>query len=529
MKVALAQLNFTVGDIEGNQEKIINAIIAARDHKQADLVLFPELALSGYPPEDYLLRSDFISACDNALQRITQATQRITVILGHPHREKNGLYNAASVLQNQRSLGIYHKQCLPNYGVFDEKRYFTEGKIPFVIPLNGLQVGLLICEDLWEPEPIQATIQAGANLIISLNASPFDHNKSSQRQAHIAAHARNNNIPIIYMQSIGGQDELVFDGGSFAVNRSGEIYHQSPYFTESLTTLDTKQTTPGPSTPPRTFESQCYQALVLGLRDYIQKNGLTEGLIGLSGGIDSALTLCIAVDALGAEHVEAILLPSRYTSSMSLETATTLAENLQVTYQTLSIEPSLRTLFEILQLDPKDTSITHQNLQARCRGLLLMAHSNRSNKLVLSTSNKSELAMGYTTLYGDMIGALGVLKDLYKTEVYRLARYRNQLSPVIPKHILTRAPSAELAPDQTDQDSLPPYELLDPILKAYLEDQATVETLAADHPATLVQQVLTQLHHNEYKRRQAPIGIRITQRAFGRDWRYPITKKYNDA
>ena len=527
MKIALAQLNFTVGDIKGNQQKIIDAIATAYDKEQAQLILFPELALCGYPPEDCLLQPDFLRQCDDALQAITLATNNITVILGHPHYENGCLYNAASVLQNQQSIGIYHKQLLPNYGVFDEKRYFTEGKTSCIIPLEDLKLGILICEDLWDPKPIKSTIEAGATLIVSLHASPFDYKKSLQRQELITSHAREHKTPIIYMQSIGGQDELIFDGGSFSVNATGNIFHQSPYFRETLTTLDTKQTTPNQSIPTLSFEEQCYQALVLGVRDYVQKNKFRDILIGLSGGIDSALTLCVAVDALGPEQVEAILLPSRYTSSMSIEDATNLAKALQVNYQQLSIEPTMQALLETLQLDPNDHSITHQNLQARSRGLLLMALSNQSNKLVLSTSNKSELAMGYTTLYGDMVGAFGVLKDIYKTDVYRLAAYRNQQSSVIPERILTRAPSAELAPDQTDQECLPPYDLLDTILKAYLEENATPKAIIeAGAPASTVYKVLQTLHRNEYKRHQAAPGIRTTQRAFGRDWRYPITLAY---
>lgn len=531
-KIALAQVNFFVGDIDGNTDKMIYYAQQARLEK-AQLIIFSELSLSGYPPEDLLFRQYFHQKIKASLQRLIAASNDIDIILGTPWLENNIIQNAVFYLSEGKILGYYAKQCLPNYGIFDEKRYFTPGNKPCVIQRQGLAMGLVICEDLWLEGPAAQAHAAGANCLISINASPYDHYKPAQRLDILRQRQVEAPIPIIYVQSVGAQDECVFDGGSLVLDEKGKIILEAPHFTEGLfyvehqgqkfISLEKKNATV-------TEESLIYDALRLGVLDYAEKNHFHGALVGLSGGIDSALTLTIACDALGSEHVEAILLPSRHTSEESMALALEQVNLLHVKHTILSIEPTyealLRTLGDHLSRD--ETDLPHQNLQARARGILLMALSNQTGKILLTTGNKSEMAVGYATLYGDMAGGFAVLKDVYKTWVYRLAHYRNQKKRAIPEKVITRAPSAELAPGQTDQDSLPPYDILDRILEAYIEDEKSIADIAASGFASLedIERVIKLLYRAEYKRRQSAPGIKITTRAFGRERRYPISQGF---
>ncbi len=532
LRVVLAQLNFTVGDIANNQRRIVDAIVHARDVARADLIVFPELAICGYPAEDLLLRDDFIAACAESLAAISAHCHGISVIVSYPQRQRRLLYNAAVLLQDGAVQQSYHKQCLPNYGVFDEQRYFAAGQTACVFNINGIAIGLLICEDLWHPQPIAATVAAGATLIISLHASPFDQAKPALRLHTIQQRARAHHVPIVYVHHVGGQDELVFDGGSMVIDKRGTLRHLSPHFSSHLATVDidmAHDTIAGSVAPTPSDNALLYNALCCGTHDYVQKNGFHNVLLGLSGGLDSALTLAVAVDALGAAQVEAIMLPSRYTSAVSLEDAATLAATLGVKYRVLSIEPIFHVLLQSLDASLQQPlhSITTQNLQARCRMLLLMALSNQTGSLLLNTSNKSEVAVGYSTLYGDMSGAFAVLKDVYKTQVIALAHYRNGTSNVIPERTLTRPPSAELAEAQLDTDNLPTYAELDAILERYIEHDQSVDTIvAAGFAAHSVAQVIALVQRSEYKRHQAPPGVRVSRRAFGKDRRYPITSGF---
>ncbi len=531
--IALAQLDMTVGDIEGNTQKIIHYAHEARDRLHADLVVFPELAICGYPPEDLLFRDDFHQAIEAALQTILTAVNDIDIIVGHPLKTPRGIFNAASYIRQGKIIATYSKQELPNYGVFDEKRYFTAGTQATLVEFHGFNIALTICEDLWHEKVTKQAKQAGADLIISINASPFDREKIALRQATIKQHISTYHIPTLYVATVGGQDDLVFDGGSFAMNAHGQIMLQAPYFKEALVSVSLdKHGEPYlgeiESTPDA--DAAMYQALVLAVKDYARKNGFTSALLGLSGGIDSALVACIAADALGAANVHARLLPSRYTANMSNEDSVELCQNLGIPYSEISIEPTFQAFTASLSKEfqglPPD--ITEENLQARCRGTLLMAISNKKGSLLLATSNKSETAVGYATLYGDMAGGFSVIKDIYKTEVYRLAAYRNQLSPVIPLRIIERAPSAELAPDQKDEDSLPPYSVLDPLLKAFLEQDASLQDLVAQgFDEATVRRVLKMISRSEYKRQQAAPGPKISVRAFHKERRYPISCKFN--
>jgi NAD+ synthase (glutamine-hydrolysing) len=532
LRVVMAQLNLRVGDVHGNVERIIAAANEAREQWQADLVLFPELSLCGYPPEDLLLRSSMQRRIEQGLQRLLDEVRGIYLVVGYPWLEDGQRFNACAVIADGELLGRYYKQHLPNYRVFDEKRYFAAGSHPCVVEIKGVPVGLSICEDIWFPEPMRQAREAGARLLLSLNASPFHLGKQVEREEVLALRAREGGMPIIYVNQVGGQDELVFDGGSCVFDGTGELRQRTPAFGEGLYPLDLL--VEGLRVSPRLascaalpeLEAGVYQALVLGVRDYVQKNGFKGALLGLSGGIDSALTLAIAVDALGAERVEAVMMPYRYTAQMSLEDAEAEAAALGVSYRVLPIGPmveafsaGLAPLFEGLARDT-----TEENLQARCRGTLLMAISNKKGSLVLTTGNKSEMAVGYATLYGDMAGGFDVLKDVPKTLVFRLCEYRNSLGRVIPQRVIERPPSAELAPDQKDQDSLPPYPLLDEILRLYVEYDLSANAIIAEgFPAETVNRVLRLVDINEYKRRQSAVGPRITQRGFGRDRRYPIT------
>ena len=533
MKIAIAQINCTVGDLAGNAAKII-AHAQSAQQAGAALLLTPELALTGYPPEDLLLREDFYRACDAALAALAQALPDITVVVGHPAQVDGEHFNAASVLQHGQVISTYHKQCFPNYSVFDEVRYFVPGDQPLVFALQGVRFGVVICADVWEDGPAKRAQQAGAEVLLALNASPYHLEKQTTRYEVLRDRVADTGLPVIYANLVGGQDELVFDGASFALDASGALTHQLPAFEEALGVVDLAGVVPQPGSivADPGLEASVYRALCLGVRDYIGKNGFPGVLLGLSGGIDSALTLAIAVDALGADKVRAVMMPSQFTADISLTDAALMAKNMGVHYRELPIEPLYDSFMQTLsgEFAEQAFDLTEENLQARIRGTLLMALSNKFGSIVLTTGNKSEMAVGYSTLYGDMAGGFAVLKDVPKTLVYRLSRYRNTVAPVIPERIIDRPPSAELRHDQKDQDSLPPYEILDAILQAYVEDDASpAEIAAAGYAPEDVRRVVTLIDRNEYKRRQSPVGVRITQRGFGKDRRYPITSQYRFA
>ncbi|KAI5914981.1 NAD+ synthase [Thauera sp. 2A1] len=532
ISVAVAQGNFTVGDLQSNADRVISCMEAARA-AGADLVLTPELALAGYPPEDLLLRPDFYRACARETARIVEASRGLCVVLGHPVEADEGYFNAASVIVDGRLEATYHKHLLPNYEVFDEERYFEAGLVPCVFDYKGVRLGVTICADLWEAAPAALARAAGAEVLLSLNASPFHMNKQQRRHQVLRDRVRETGLPILYCNMVGGQDELVFDGGSFAVDADGALAYQSASFEERLDIVrfENGRWNSEVQELARPLEEDAYEALKCGVRDYLAKNRFPGAIIGLSGGIDSALTLAVAVDALGADRVRAVMMPSPYTAQMSLDDSREMVRRLGVRYDEIPIEPAMKVFGELLAPQfaglPEDT--TEENLQSRIRGMILMALSNKTGAIVLTTGNKSEMATGYATLYGDMAGGFAVLKDLYKTFVYRLSNWRNSVSPVIPQNIIDRPPSAELKPGQTDQDSLPPYEVLDAIIEAYMErDEAPRQIIAAGFPELDVRRTVAMLKRNEYKRRQAPVGIRVTQRGFGRDWRYPITSRYQD-
>jgi len=534
LRLVIAQLNFLVGDVAGNAARVIRAAAEARDRLKAHAVVFPELTLSGYPPEDLLLRPQFLIDAEAALAHVQDQARGIAIILGHPRRAGDRLYNAASLLRDGKIIASYHKQLLPNYSVFDEKRYFSPGAEACVVDLLGIPVGLTICEDIWQPEPLRQAVAAGARLVVNLNASPYHMRKGHEREEIVAQRARENNVPIVYVNLVGGQDELVFDGDSFVVDAGGRLSQRCPAFEEGLYLVEIEADAtprPQPLPPEPTLEHEVYAALTLGVRDYVEKNRFPGVVIGLSGGIDSALTLCIAVDAVGAERVAAVMMPSRFTAAMSREDAAAQARALGVSYRVIPIEPMFEAYLAALkdEFTGRKRDVTEENLQARIRGSLLMAVSNKTGKLLLTTGNKSEMAVGYATLYGDMAGGFNAIKDVPKTLVYRLAEYRNARGAAIPRRVFERPPSAELAPDQKDADSLPPYEILDPILERYVErDQSPREIVAAGFDAATVARVAALVDRNEYKRRQAAPGVRISRRAFGRDRRYPITSGYRE-
>jgi len=535
--ICMAQLNLRVGDIEGNAQRVIETALRARDALAAQVVVFPELTLTGYPPEDLLLRPGLHLRVRQALDLVLESVEGVTVVIGHPEETPEGIYNAASVLRDGAVLGRYRKQLLPNYSVFDEKRYFVPGDAPCVVEVEGVSLGVTICEDVWQPGPAAQAAAAGARLLLNLNASPFHHGKLEEREAVMRERVAEAGAPVVYVNLVGGQDELVFDGASFVMDAAGRMTQRAPSCEEGLYPVEFEVADGVPVPRPRELvaaepeEAAIYKVLVLGVRDYICKNGFQGAVIGLSGGIDSALTLAIAVDAVGAEQVEAVMMPSRYTADMSVEDAEEEARLLGVEHKAIPIErpfnaflDSLRQEFEGLAPDT-----TEENIQARCRGVILMAISNKKRRIVLTTGNKSEMAVGYATLYGDMAGGFAPIKDCPKTLVYRLSRYRNGIAPVIPERVLTRPPSAELAPDQKDSDSLPPYEVLDPLLELYVERDLCVDDIVArGFDAATALRVALLVDRNEYKRRQAPPGVRISRRAFGRDRRYPITSGYNE-
>lgn len=537
--VVMAQINPVVGDIAGNVARIIQTAQQAKTTHNADIVVFPEMTITGYPPEDLLLRPSLYLQVNQALTQICEAVTDIVLVVGYPMRDELGdNYNMAAWIEKGAIQASYMKQNLPNYSVFDEKRYFVPGSLPCVIEYRGVKFGLLVCEDIWKFSPAEQARAAGADVLLNLNASPFSQEKHQDRLAVVKRRVSEVKKPIIYVNQVGAQDDLVFDGGSFAVSADGEIQVQAPEFKESLTRvsilkqLDAIAVMPGEQAALYEDEARVYQALVLGVKDYIQKNGFPGALLGLSGGIDSALTLAVAVDALGAENVEAVMMPFRYTEQISQLDAAEQAKTMGVRYESLPIESVYSSLESVLseRFVGYEPDLTEENLQARIRGTLLMAISNKTGRLVLATSNKSEVAVGYSTLYGDMVGGFSPLKDVPKTLVYRLANYRNSLSPVIPQRVITRAPSAELRPNQTDQDSLPDYEVLDNIIKAFVKHDLSpmqiVETYGYDE--TEVRRVIHMINRSEYKRRQSAPGIKITPRAFGRDRRYPITNRYQE-
>jgi NAD+ synthase (glutamine-hydrolysing) len=532
LNISIAQINVCVGDLSANTEQIINSIQVARDQYNTDVLVFPELVISGYPPEDLLLRPHFLEKIADRLQEIAQYAQGITVILGTATQKNHSLYNQAVVLADGKVIAEYNKRQLPNYRVFDEKRYFQAGSQPCVVDIAGVKLGVLVCEDIWHSPTVTNTISAGAEALCVLNASPFRLHKSLQRQQLLQQHSSNYACPIIYSNLVGGQDELIFDGESLAYDATGRCVFQAPSFEAGIYVFELAIDQAGQAIALHqdSENASIYQALVLGLRDYVQKNGFSGALLGLSGGIDSALTLAIAVDALGADKVEAVMMPFHYTADISIHDAQQQAETMGVKYREIAIAPMFDAFMDALSSEftglAADT--TEENIQARSRGVLLMALSNKLGKMLLATGNKSEMSVGYATLYGDMAGGFAPLKDVFKLRVYALSRYRNSIDKeVIPLRVIEREPSAELAPDQIDSDSLPPYDILDDILQRFIEQYQSVEEISATgHDADVVQRVAQMVLLNEYKRRQSAPGIRISQRDFGKDRRYPITSAY---
>jgi NAD+ synthase (glutamine-hydrolysing) len=548
LRVVMAQLNLMVGDIEGNTSLVLKNAERAISEFAADLIVFPELTLTAYPPEDLLLRPSLKLRIDRAIDAILQADLPIHIVLGFPESIDGKLFNALTVLEGGSRLATYHKQCLPNYQVFDERRYFHAGDKPCVLQIAGIRLGFTICEDMWEQDPFKQARDAGADLMININASPYHIHKLEQRQALLKQRSIEGGFPIIYVNLVGGQDELVFDGASMAMSASGECHYLAPNFEADLHLVnvdilnsDSQEFAAKRCEIPRqslaaeqSSIASVYHALVLGVRDYVNKNKFVGTVLGLSGGIDSALTLAIAVDALGKDRVQAVMMPFEYTSKLSLDSAAEQAQSLAVEYQVIPIRHIYAAFIEALEYEfvGMPVGVSEQNIQARCRGVILMAISNKKQLMVLTTGNKSECAVGYSTLYGDMAGGFDVLKDVSKTLVYQLAAYRNteygsQGEAVIPQQVIDRPPSAELAPNQLDQDSLPPYDDLDRILELYIENDYSADAIVAEgYAEEVVKKVLRLVDLNEYKRRQSPVGVRLTPRGFGRDRRYPITNAW---
>ena len=536
MRIALSQLNLSVGDIGANKRKIIDQIKSAEG--RADLVIFPELALSGYPPDDLLFRPAFHQSIANSLQDIVNEPKNCLVILGYPENDNGTLYNTCSLISGKEITATYRKNELPNYGVFDEKRYFKPGGETSIINLDSIPAAMNICEDIWSPDHAGAAAAAGAKLLININASPYHLTKPQEREAVLRQRIKETGLGIIYLNLVGGQDEVVFDGGSMALSGDGVFIHRCPQFAEGLFIIEVEYSSGGirfkpesDSTPLMSREEEVYHALVLGVRDYVRKNGFNGAVIGLSGGIDSALTLAIAVDALGSENVEVLLMPSRYTADMSVDDSVEMAQKLGISHHIIPIEEPFSAFTRVLApvFSGMTEDVTEENIQARCRGILLMAVSNKTGKIVLTTGNKSEMAVGYATLYGDMAGGFAPLKDVAKLLVYDLAKWRNGRGQIIPQRIIDRPPSAELRSDQKDEDSLPPYEILDPILERYIElHQDPEQIIHAGFDEKIVHEIIRMVDRNEYKRRQAAPGVKISKRAFGRDRRYPITSGYRE-
>ncbi|MEE9445945.1 MAG: NAD+ synthase [Cocleimonas sp.] len=536
LTVTIAQINPIVGSFKHNTQLILDAIAQAQKDN-ADVIVFPELVITGYPPEDLLFRPAFLKRVDETLEQIAKATKNITAVIGAPKEKGGKLFNMACVMQNGKITQSYAKQHLPNYRVFDEKRYFRRGKESIVIDIKGHKVGLLICEDIWMTAPAQNAKQAGAEMLLVLNASPYRTNKTNERLKILAQRSTDNDLSIVYANLVGGQDELIFDGESLVFDRAGQLIFQAPSFESGVFTVDVPIDKSLKKIKPREQNelAHIYNALVLGVKDYVNKNGFPGIMLGLSGGIDSALTMAIAVDALGAENVEAIMMPFRYTADISKADASQQAKTQGVNYREIPIEPIFNSFTDALsnEFEGLESDVTEENIQARTRGVLLMAMSNKLGKMLLATGNKSEMAVGYATLYGDMAGGYAPLKDVFKTTVYDLARYRNKLAAkngdgeIIPDRVITRPPSAELAPDQIDEDSLPAYDILDAVLRMFIEEfQSVDEIVKQGYDHETVMRVANLVLLNEYKRRQSAPGVRITKRAFGKDRRYPITSHY---
>ena len=534
LNISLAQINFLVGDVEGNAKLIIDAAIKARDEYEADIVVFSELSVTGYPLEDLLFRASLMRRVQRAVKNIQHNVKGVYILLGAPTQDGKTLFNSALLLYNSEVLAIYHKHQLPNYEVFDEKRYFGQGDVACVLEIKGVQIGITICEDIWFADPIKKSRGAGAELVININASPYQYNKNQQRIEVLQQRISEQRIPIVYVNQIGGQDELVFDGQSLCLTKEGEICLLGPAFKTGIFNVRYSKA------DQDLIKSDCmhadlsrhesiYQALVLGVKDYVHKNKFEKIVLGLSGGIDSALTLTIAVDALGSHNVHAVMMPFHYTSDISVEDARQLAHAMNVKLDEIPIEQSFEAITNSLApiFGGMGADVTEENIQSRIRGVLLMAISNKMGSMLLTTGNKSEMSVGYATLYGDMAGGFAPLKDVSKTLVYELSNYRNSVEKVIPERIITRAPSAELAPDQVDEDSLPPYEILDPILEKFVELDYTLEEIVAEgFGEEVVRYVIRMVLRNEYKRRQSPPGVKITSRAYGKDRRYPITSGF---
>jgi NAD+ synthase (glutamine-hydrolysing) len=536
LRIALAQRNFLVGDVQGNAAQVIECAQHARRELGADLVLFPELTLSGYPPEDLLFHSGFRRQVEAGLARVCAQVRDVDLMFGFPEYTKTAIYNSAAYVSGGKVAAIHRKAELPNYRVFDEKRYFQPGSQPSITDCHGVRAGLLVCEDIWAPQAVQLSRADGAQMLLVINASPYEIHKQREREQVARTRARDVGLPLVYVNLVGGQDELVFDGNSFVMDAQGEVVMRAPAFAEGTYVVEFARTAAGAVVPragtiaPELCdEASVYGALVLGVRDYVRKHGFPGVVLGLSGGVDSALTLAIAVDALGHECVQAVMMPSRYTSQMSLDDARAQAQALGVQYSVLSIESMFEATLATLkgEFAGRPVDAAEENMQSRCRMLLLMGLSNKTGRMLLTTGNKSEMAVGYATLYGDMAGGFAPIKDCSKLLVYRLANYRNTLGTVIPQRVIERPPSAELRADQKDSDSLPPYEVLDPILEAFIEEDLSVDDIQArGFDRATVGRVLDLVKRNEYKRRQAPPGVRVSRRAFGRDWRYPITSGY---
>ena len=541
LNVVLAQLNLLVGDIDGNAERIITSAKQAFDNQSAHLIVYPELTLTGYPPEDLLIRPSLQVRIERALEKILEADLPGYIVVGFPEQLNCNLYNTLALIKGRERLATYHKQCLPNYQVFDEQRYFKSGNNGCIFQIHGTRVAFTICEDMWELAPIVQAREAGAQLLININASPFHINKLEERQQLLQQRASEGGVPVIYVNLVGGQDELVFDGGSMAVNADGTCQFLAPSYIEGNYVLKVNVDANGSCQIPEqdiasnhSLEEQVYGALVLGVRDYVNKNNFPGVVLGLSGGIDSSLTLAIAVDALGRERVQAVMMPFEYTSQLSINAAAQQAALLGVNYKVIAIHEIYSAFMNALATEfaGSEIDVSEQNIQARARGVILMAISNKKGSLVLTTGNKSEIAVGYSTLYGDMAGGFNPLKDVSKTLVYKLSSYRNtgygpEPEEVIPTQVIERAPSAELAPGQIDQDNLPPYDILDQILELYVENDCSTDAIVAEgFDEVIVRKIVRMVDLNEFKRRQSPIGVRLTKRGFGRDRRYPITNSW---
>jgi len=537
VRCVMAQLNLVVGDVDGNTSRIVAAADEARDRYRADLVMLPELAVSGYPPEDLLFHSGMRLQVARSLERLKEEVRGITLIAGYPEYSGAKIFNSAIVIRDGKVLANHRKACLPNYRVFDEKRYFTPGTDATILDINGVRAGVLVCEDAWDSAPARQAREKGAQVLLIINASPYEVDKQRMREQQVVRERiQETGIPVVFCNLIGGQDELVFDGNSFVMDAKGAVTQRAPAFTEGMYVVDlgldaggVVHPIPADIVPLQGQEESVYGALVQGTRDYVTKHRFPGVVMGLSGGIDSALTLVIAVDALGAERVHSVAMPSRYTSQMSKDDAALQARNLHVKHSEISIEGMFEATLAALKHEfaGRAPDTAEENIQSRCRGVLLMGISNKTGKMLLTTGNKSEMAVGYATLYGDMAGGFAPIKDCSKLLVYRLCRWRNAQSEVIPARVIDRPPSAELRFDQKDTDSLPPYEILDPILEAFIEEDLSVDQIAArGFDRVTVGRILDLVKRNEYKRRQAPPGVRVSGRAFGRDWRYPITSGY---